>query len=221
MANTYRTINRAADPLQAKQYRTQKPENPEDLSQPLYDRANIATTPASQITFFSTPKGQAATLIVGTVTSSKTKSFRDTNMETAGVIPTKLYKFYGISLGFVHATAISGTAAQTTMANDRETIMNGGYLQVRFVDKDILFVPLIMIPVINPIAAAATTANNTTINATNPGGGQGVPMYPLRIDLTLEPYTNFTISLNFDGTLTLANSLDMYFIFHAFQRRPT
>ena len=81
--------------------------------------------------------------------------------------------------------------------------------------------PMIGIPVLNPWAAISTTANNTSIMGANPGGGQGIPMYPLKIDLTLEPYTNFSVSINFDGTLTLSNSLDIYFMFHAFQRRPT
>lgn len=214
MANQFRTVVR--DPLKARQYRTQRPESPEDLWQPLYDRVNIATTPASTVSFFATPKGQSATLIVGTVTSSKTKTFRDTNIETANVIPSKLYKFVGFSLGFVHATRSAATNAA-----DRDLVLDGGYLNIRFVDKDILFMPLLGIPVINPFAAIATTANNTSIMGSNPGGGQGIPMYPLKVDLTLEPYTNFNVSLNFDGTLTLSGSLDVYFIFHAFQRRPT
>lgn len=216
MANQFNRVVASRDPLKARQFRTQRPESPEDLAQPLYDRVNLATTVPSSSSFFATPKGQSATLIVGTATSSKTKTYRDTNIETANVVPSKLYKFFGFSLGFVHTTQNASTNGA-----DRNLVLQGGYLNIRFVDKDILFVPLCMIPVINPWAAIATTANATTIMGDNPGGGQGVPMYPMRIDLTLEPYTNFSVSMNFDGTLTLTGSLDMYFLFWAYQRRPT
>lgn len=212
----------SADPLRAQGYRTQKPEEPEDLWQPLYDRSNVVATgstaiPAS-VAFFATPKGQSATLISGTSTATVVKSYRDTNIENAGVVPTKLYKFVGISIAFVHATR-----AAATNTVDRTMIQDGGYLQFRIVDKDILYLPLIAIPVLNPITSVATTANATSILAADGGGGVGVAMYKFPVPITLNPYENFSLTANFTTTGTPAVSLavDMYVMLHAYMRRPT
>lgn len=206
------------DPLNAQKYRTQRSESPEDLWQPLYDRVNVAltTTVSSQVSFFGTPKGQSASLIVGTAAAAaKTKTYRDTNMESSSVVPTKMFKFTGISLAFVHRYA-SGALSDGNAA-DRGTILTGGYLQVRIVDKDILFLPLLAIPVLDPIAGVTGTSNF----ATNPGGGNGVAMYKLPIPITLNPFENFSVTMNFDGTLTTSYSVDMYVFLQGFMRRPT
>lgn len=206
------------DPLKAQQYRTQRAENPEDLWQPLYDRVNVAatTTVATPISFFGTPKGQSATLITGTAAAAaKSKTYRDTNMENSGVVPTKLFKFTGISLAFVHRYR-SGANSDGNAA-DRAMILDGGYLQVRIVDKDLLFLPLLAIPVLDPIAGVSGTSNF----ATNPGGGAGVAMYKLPIPITLNPFENFSVTMNFDGTITTSYSVDMYVFLQGFMRRPT
>lgn len=208
------------DPLNAQNFRTQRAESPEDLWQPLYDRVNVASASgsvASQLSFFSTPKGQSATLITGTsAPASKTKTYRDTNMDNAGVVPTKMFKFVGISLAFVHQTRQS-----TTNPADRTLLLDGGYLHFRVVDKDLLYLPLFSIPVLDPISGISTTANSTTMFATNPGGGAGMAMYKLPIPITINPYENFTVDMNFDGTLTFTGGLDIYVILQGFMRRPS
>ncbi len=204
----------APDPMNAQSYKTQRPDEPEDLWQPLYDRVNVAVTIPGQLSFFSTPKGQSATLIAGTATATVVKSYRDTNIESAGVVPTKLYKFIGISLAFVHVTRnAAGNPA------DRTLIQDGGYLQFRIVDKDILYLPLIAIPVLNPITAMTTNAG---ISADG-GGGSGVAMYKFPVPITLNPYENFSLTANFTtaASLVLANTIDMYVVLHSFMRRPT
>ncbi len=202
------------DPINAQSFKTQRPNDPEDLWQPLYDRANVATTIPGQVSFFSTPKGQTATLIAGTATATVVKSYRDTNIENAGVVPTKLYQFIGISLAFVHATRNAATNP-----TDRTMVQDGGYLQFRIVDKDILYLPLIAVPVLNPISAMTTNAGI----AADGGGGVGVAMYKFPVPITLNPYENFSLSANFTtaATLTLAVAMDMYVILHSFMRRPT
>ena len=204
------------DPLRAQGYRTQRAELPEDLWQPLYDRANIATSVPSQVSFFSTPRGQQATLIRGTSASSVSKTFRDTNMENANVVPTKMFKFVGISWAIVHSSRNAATNAV-----DRELIRDGGYLHFRIVDKDLLYLPLIQLPELNPMTAVSTTATSTTINAYAGGGGANIPMYKLPIPITLNPFENFTLTLNFDGSITLSNTLDIYIILQGYMRRPT
>lgn len=163
------------DPMKSQEYRTQRSELPEDLWQPLYDRANYAAAGTNQVAFFGVPKGQSATLlstfVAATATwtaAAKSKTYRDTNIENSNVVPTKLFKTVGISWGMYHSVI---NAALNSV--DREAVRGGGYLQFRIVDKDIIFLPLGLIPELNPIAA--TTQN--AVNAYAGGGGQNVPMY--------------------------------------------
>ena len=204
------------DPMNAQSYRTQRAELPEDLWQPLYDRVNVGTTPASTLGFFSTPRGGSATLITQATAASKVKTFRDTNIENANVVPTKMFKLVGVSVAYVHSNPDGPDNSQ-----DRIFLRNGGFFQLRIVDKDIIFLPLVMIPELNPIISTSTTVNAITVNAEAGGGGQNVPMYKFPIPITLNPYENFTGQVNFDGTLTLTATLDMYLILHAYMRRPT
>jgi len=204
------------DPMKAQNYRTQRAELPEDLWQPLYDRVNVATTVPSALGFYATARGASATLITATTAASKVKTFRDTNIENANVVPTKMFKLVGVSIAFVHSDPDAPLNSQ-----DRNLLRNGGYLQLRIVDKDILYLPLITIPELNPIISAATTVNATTINAEAGGGGQNVPMYKFPIPITINPYENFTTQVNFDGTITIGATLDMYLFMHAYMRRPT
>lgn len=204
------------DPLRAQGFRTQRAELPEDLWQPLYDRVNYATGGTSELGFFSTPRGQSATLITLNTAAAKVKTYRDTNMENANVVPTKMFKFVGISLAFIHATANAVTTIQ-----DRTVIRDGGYLQFRIVDKDVLFLPLVTIPEVNPIIATSSTVTNITMNSQAGGGGSNVPMYKFPIPITLNPYENFSMSVVFNGTVTVTNTLDVMVILQGYMRRPT
>lgn len=175
------------DPMKSQEYRTQRSELPEDLWQPLYDRSNYPAAGTNQVAFFAIPKGQSATLlstyVAATTTwtaAAKSKTYRDTNIENSNVVPTKLFKTVGISWGIFHSVINAALASA-----DREALRGGGYLQFRIVDKDIIFLPLSLIPEVNPIAA--TTQN--TVNAYAGGGGQNVPMYKFPIPITLNPLT--------------------------------
>lgn len=213
---------RSVDPMRSQQYRTQRSELPEDLWQPLYDRVNYAAGGVNQVSFYAVPKGQTATLLNTFATpatwtaASKGKTYRDTNIENSNVVPTKLFKAVGISWGVFHSVLNSATNAV-----DREVLRQGGYFQFRIVDKDIIFLPLSLIPEVNPVAASATTANNTTINAYAGGGGQNVPMYKFPIPITLNPYENFTALMVFDNSPAVNATLDIQCVLHAYMRRPT
>lgn len=207
---------RSLDPLQSQQWKTQKAEAPEDLWQPLYDRSNIATTVPSETTFFSVPKGQSATLITGTSAASKVKTFRDTNIETANVIPSKMHVILGVSLGYIHVDPDNIANLQ-----DRELVRNNTYFKLRVIDKDILYLPTLAIADLNPVSAVSTTKTDTTGIASQGGGGFGIRMYKLPVKLTINPYENFTISLNCDGSVTLTGTLDVVCILQGFMRRPT
>lgn len=214
-----------ADPMRSQEYRTQRSELPEDLWQPLYDRVNYSAAGQNQASFYAVPKGQNATLlstfaIPQTWTAaSKGKTYRDTNIENANVVPTKLFKTVGISWGMFHSVINSATNA-----TDREVVRQGGFLQFRIVDKDIIFLPLSLIPEVNPLVAAvgALAAGATTgINAYAGGGGQNVPMYKFPIPITLNPYENFLVLLQFDNSPPINATMDLQCVLHAYMRRPT
>lgn len=210
----------AQDPLKAQAYKTQRADLPEDLWQPLYDRVNYPNAGVTLLSFFSTPRGGLATLITGiAAAAAKAKDYRDTNIDNAGVIPTKLFKFIGISIAFIDQ--IPGTV---TAAADHDRVRNNAYFHFRIVDKDILFLPLVCIPEVNPLTVASTTANNTTILGAAGGGGQNTAMYKLPVPVTLNPYENFNVEIVLSAAVALAtaaNSMDMYVILHGFMRRPT
>ncbi|HDK42886.1 MAG TPA: hypothetical protein ENG87_05885 [Candidatus Pacearchaeota archaeon] len=208
-----------SDPLKAQGYRTQRAELPEDLWQPLYDRVNYPAAGASSLSFFSNSRGSSATLITGVAAATaKTKDFRDTNMENSNVVPTKMFKFVGISLGFINQIPGSSTDAA-----DRDRLRNNSYFHFRIVDKDILYLPLISIPEVNPLVVGATTENATTILGSAGGGGANVPMYKLPIPITLNPYENFNVEIILSASVALAGSqsMDIYVILQGFMRRPT
>lgn len=206
------------DPMKSQEYRTQRSELPEDLWQPLYDRVNYAAAGANQVAFFAVPKGQSATLLSTFAVpqtwtaAAKGKTYRDTNIENSNVVPTKLFKTVGISWGMFHSVINSATNP-----TDREVIRQGGFLQFRIVDKDIIFLPLSLIPEVNPLTA-------TTVNAANAyagGGGQNVPMYKFPIPITLNPYENFTVLMVFDNSPAINTTMDIQCVLHAYMRRPT
>jgi hypothetical protein len=208
------------DPLRAQGYRTQRAELPEDLWQPLYDRVNHPNAGVTQMSFFSVAKGGTATLITGVAAAAaKVKDYRDTNMENSNVVPTKMYKFVGISLAFI--PQIPGGV---TDAADRDRIRNNSYFRFRIVDKDLLYLPLVALPEVNPWVVASTTVNASTILGQAGGGGMNVPMYKLPVPITLNPYENFTCEINFSAAVALATagqSVDIYVILQGFMRRPT
>lgn len=205
------------DPMRAQQYRTQRAEMPEDLWQPLYDRVNYPAAGTSALGFFSSSRGQSVTLL-STVTAgvwtaaAKVKSFRDTNIENSNVVPTKMFKIVGCSIGF-----LSANQNATNVTRDREIIRGGSYMQFRIVDKDIIFLPTITIPEMNPVVS--TTANSA--NGTAGGGGQNVPMYKFPVPITINPYENFTVQLNLDNSPPIDQTMDIYLMLHAYMRRPT
>ncbi len=212
------------DPMRAQSFRTQRAELPEDLWQPLYDRSQYAAAGTTQVSFFSTPRGGSATLLTTHTgagvwsSASRVKTFQDTNIENANVVPTKMFKIVGVSLAYIHQDNAITTVLN---ASDREALRAGSYIQFRIVDKDIIYLPLVTIPELNPITAVATTVNAATITASAGGGGSNVPMYKFPIPITINPYENFTVSLNTISGVVINNIIDVYLVLHAYMRRPT
>lgn len=207
------------DPLRSQGFRTQRAELPEDLWQPLYDRERYPTAgTAGSISFFKIAKGGTATLNRGGTVAAISKTWRDTNMETSGVMPAKMFVIHGISVGYAVETI-----GHVNVADDREMIRDNCYIEWKIVDKDILHIPLMCIPDLNPIVFASSTVNNDTVIGCAGGGGPGVPMFRLPIPITLNPYENFNFDIKWDGTCATpsTNDVDIIVILWSFMRRPT
>ncbi len=200
------------DPLQAQRFITQRANQPEDLGQPLYDRVNYAAAGSTELNFFSTVRGQSATLISAGATGTISKSYRDTNMDSANVVPNKLFLFIGVSIAFVHED--EGEAANAT---DRDKIRSASYLHLRFVDKDILYLPTIFIPESNPFVV--NTMNSSMGTAVT--SGCTTPMFALRVPVTLNPFEQFTAKIIVTGTVTTTKAVDVYLMLHGWMRRPS
>jgi len=208
-----------SDPMSAAQYSVTNPQRPEDLSQPLYDRVEYPKAGTSQISFFSTQLGQSANLITAGATASKVKTKRDTNLDTSGVVPTKLYQFIGISVVYIPLQQTYTAAATASIGDDIMRLKYGGWLDFKIIDKPILQTPLALITESNPITALSTTVNASTAIGTGQSGFS--PMYKFGIPITLNPFESFSIVMNFDGTVTVNQEIDILLILHAFMRRPT
>ena len=208
------------DPMRAQQYRVTNPNKPEDLYQPLYDRVNYAAAGASQISFFSTQLGQSATLIRAGSAASVTKSRRDTNLDTSGVVPTKLFQFIGVSICYIPLQQAVAAANTVSIGDDIMRIKYGSWFELKIIDKPILQCPTHLIPESNPVSAASTTINASTVYGSGAVVG-ATPMYKFGIPITLNPFESFAVTLNFDGTVALTQTFDIGLILHSFMRRPT
>lgn len=208
------------DPVRMRNYRVQDRGRPEDLWQPLYDRVNYAAAGANLATFFSTPRGGTATLIRAGVTSSVQKTTRDTNLDTAGQMPSRGFQARGISVAFIPASQDSAAATTDDVAEDINYIRYGGYLIWKVGDKTILELPIHLIPAYTILEGfAATTLNSASICNAQPSNPRG--MYVLGVPITFQPFDTFTVTMNWDGTVAVSQTFDIQLIFHGITRRPT
>ena len=209
------------DPMRAQQYRVSNPNKPEDLYQPLYDRVHYASAGASQVSFFATQLGQNATLIRAGVAASVVKSKRDTNLDTSGVVPTKLFQFIGMSIAYIPLQQAVAAANTVSIGDDIMRLKYGGWVDFKIIDKPILQLPLHLVPESNPVSAMSTTINASTTIGTGVQSASPIAMYKFGIPITLNPFESFQFTLNFDGTVTLTQDFDIQVVLHSFMRRPT
>lgn len=214
------------DPGQFAKYRTQMRESPEDIWQPVYDRKNYPAAGTFELVYFSIPVGGTDTLIRAGAAAAVTKTRRDTNLEQQGVIPTKAFKIHGFSLCFIPVQQIAsatGFAATPSILDDMMRLMYGGYMEFRIVDKPYLYLPLHKIPgtgVFRGAAFAAGTAPTVGISGGGPGTGAPRDIYWIGIPLVLDPYQNFSMRLQFDGSPALNQTFDIQVFMEGYLRRP-
>lgn len=209
------------DPMRANAYSVSNPNRPEDLYQPLYDRVNYAAAGATQISFFATQLGQNATLIRAGVAAAVNKTKRDTNLDTSGVVPSKLFQFVGISIAFIPLQQVPNAAFTDQIGDDILRLKYGSWLDFKVIDKPIWQAPTYLIAESNPMNGCSTTENISTVWSSGVLSAAPTPMYKFVIPITLKPFEQFTVQMNFDGTVTLSQTFDIQIILHAFMRRPT
>lgn len=214
------------DPGQFAKYRTQMRESPEDIWQPVYDRKNYPAAGTFELIYFSIPVGGSDTLIRAGAAAAVTKTRRDTNLEQQGVIPTKAFKIHGFSLCFIPVQQIAsatGFAATPSILDDMMRLMYGGYMEFRIVDKPYLYLPLHKIPGTGTFRGAAFSSGTApTVGISGGGPGTGAPrdIYWIGIPLVLDPYQNFSMRLQFDGSPALNQTFDIQVFMEGYLRRP-
>lgn len=217
-----RQMQAAPDPIQAQRYATQRAFSPEDLSQPLYDRVNFAaSTTVGSLSFFAQQFGQSVTLNVAGSATSKNKSYRDTNMDNGGVVPTKRYTFIGLAINYLPIQQAYTVANTATIIDDMTKLMNGGYIEFRIVDKPLLYLPLNLVPQSNPVSAVSTTLGSSTLIGLGANAAIPFPMFKFAIPITLNPYENFRFTMTWDGAVQTTQSMDIQTVLHAYMRRPS
>mgnify|MGYP001575307863 CR=1 FL=1 len=193
---------------------------PEDLWQPLYDKANYPAAGVGTLSFFATPRGGTATLIRAGVTSSIGKTTRDTNLDTAGQIPAKGYQVLGLSQVIIPVQTNPTSANSNRIIDDLHILLFGGYITWKVGDKTILECPLHLIPAYASIEGIlSTTVNNSSIAGAQNKSARGT--YPMGLPVTLQPFDTFTVVYTFDGSPAITQSCDIQFLFHGRVRRPT
>lgn len=200
---------------------TSIPLRPEDLWQPIYDRMNYAAAGTTQIRFFSIPLGSSTTLITAGAAAAKNKTYRDTNWQTSGADLNRAYEAHGVGVIYVPLQQAVDGAASNDIIDDIAKLIYGGWLNIETNNNRKFQIPLCMIP--SPAvlrASIATTATNTTMVA---GGGvsSSSDYFKLNVPLLLEPGQTIDITMNWDGTVSLTQTMDIYLVLAAYMRKPS
>ncbi len=183
---------------------------------------NYPAAGASELSFFTTPKGQSATLIRAGVAAAVTKTRRDTNLEQSGVVPSKALQIHGFSLSFVPLQQAVGVAATSSIPDDVQRLTYGGFLELTLLDKPYVYLPLILLPSTGVLRGLAATTAAATTMVSAPGSGSGNPRdsWWTGVPLTIDPYQTFSARMQFDGVVALTQTFDVYLFLHCYVRRP-
>lgn len=187
------------------QYNVNRPDQVEAIKSSLYDTVAYPTAGQTQLQFFQVPKGQSS------------KTFADTNMTNAGMLPApQSFLVQSIELIFLPAEAsIAGNGALTTSDDfilDVYSFAKAGWLEFFIGSKPYLDeAPLIKFPPKNGLSGWAALAQNTSTAATAAVSfvsyaSVGGPVYELNPPILLVPTQNFVVTLNWPSAVTLVNA---------------
>lgn len=186
------------------QYAVNRPGELEVVRQPLYDFQAYPAAGSTQLTFFAIPKGQSS------------KTFADTNMETAGSLPNpKRFLVEGISVQFFPGTVFPSQAPAApnidAFVNDVWEVFSAtAFLEFFIGSKAYLDAPLHAFPATTGLAGFTGMSDSTTAGAsgftrTSYARAAGMP-FKLDPPLMLEPTQNFNVTLNFPTAVAITNA---------------
>jgi hypothetical protein len=186
--------------------------------QPVYDRVNLSTSLTGEYPFFQNQIGASVTLIRYETAGANAKTKRDTNLQNQGSDNSRDYDIFGIAMALIPAArTVLATAVTRGIRRDKDNIKEGGYLNFKVVDTNILDIPLLLIPEINAESGVATTGNDATAWA---GPAPAGPMWNFGESYKIPRGTTFTVTCKWDGTITLAQTFDMYIFLFANVYKP-
>lgn len=205
------------DPLKFQKNRVLNYGNPEDFDQPLYDRMGYPAAGVSSLSFFSIPNGQSTSLVTAGAVAARSKTYRDTNLSTAGQLSGNGFVIEGLSVAYIHED--EGEVANPT---DRDKLRNGGWCEFKVGDKLVLRCPLVSLPELNPIVIGSTTATTTTMIGSVGGGSYLHPIKRLKVPVPIPSNQFFTFVMYWDGgTVTVTKQVDILLMLHGYNRRPS
>ena len=193
------------------------PQKVDVLYQPVYDRVNYAAAGATSLNFFSVALGGSATLIRAGAAATVTKTRRDTNMVASGSIPNEGFDWQGVGMVYVPLQQVPGVAATNDIADDIQRIMYGGYFTFKVLDNTLLELPILTIPSIISLGGLAT---GNDVMAVQPGKGDQKDAFWVTKKKFLPPNSSFTFTMNFDGTVSLSQTFDIYVFLLGEKYRP-
>lgn len=191
------------------------------LYQPIYDRVNYPAAGATSLNFFSVPVGGTATIIRAGTAASVTKTRRDTNLTNQSVLPNEGFDWQGIAITYIPLQQADSAAATTSILEDIQNIMYGGYFTFKVLDNTLLEGPLHWLPSITGFdGLVSTTVTAMTMVACQPGSGDPRAAFWVTEKKFLPPNTGFSFQMNWDGTVTTTQTIDIVITLLGVKFRP-
>jgi len=200
-------------PIPNRRYSVLNPNITEYFGQPLYDTANYAAAGQAAVNFFAIPRGQGAFLIpavgIGAAVAGVIKTYRDTNMDVAGFTPDKRWELMGMNW------SIRKAADLITDEQDRKWIAQNTWWHFRIGDKDVLYLPTVLVPLVN--FTASTTWGAQSAHAM----GANAPIYRFSTPLTINMGERLAVSLEAGAAVAITIASDITVVLHGTMQRAT
>ncbi len=200
-------------PMPNRRFSALNPNITEYFAQPLYDTVNWLAAGQNIANFFAVPRGQGAFLIpavgIGAAISGVIKTYRDTNMDVAGFTPDKRWEIVGMNW------YIRKAADLITDEQDRKWLSQNTWFNFRIGDKNILYLPAMLVPMVNFTASITWGAQ-----AAHAMGGNA-PLYMFTTPLVINPGERIGVSLEAGAAVAITIASDITLVLHGTMQRAT